>query len=962
MSPSILKKIKDQPWFNFVVALLAGLSGFLLNTLPIELFYKVWIFFGSIPALIVTLTLGPLWGSLTALIASSYTVYLWNSFHGVILYTLEALVLGSLIRQQRSPIIMDMFYWILIGSPLTYWFYTSWLGYSKIYVSILWVGLILNGFINIALAKLLLLLFPGISLSISGGKKSYPSEGLQSYLFVTFVIVAITPVAVMSLVNSRSLIKSKLEERKNNLKEISNSVSISIDKYLKLHMEGLQTLVKQLESRKNLEPSPEIENLIETAYKEYQGFSAVYLADASGQVMVIKPGSSISEVMNFSSRDYYKQLVQTKNTTISEVFFAVEGGFEPTVVIVSPILDEKGQMMAFIGGTLNLKVINHFIDRFKTDKNREIIVVDERNRVISSSNPKRYWALKDLENTELMTQALKEESEVFQYRLDEVKERISPESAIRLVGFQILRPLGWKVFIEQSLQEIYSEIQVIYQRLAFWIFGICGFSVLISILLSRTISRPIKELEAEAKSFISNLGNRKVSSRSLIAPTEVTTLARAFSEMAQEIEGSYSKLERMVKERTEELETKNFELQQMNKKLEEINRLKSAFLANMSHELRTPLNSILSLSEGLIRKIPGELNPDQEKYLKIIFKNGKDLLELINDLLDLAKIEAGKMKLNHRVFVVNRLIEEVVEIIYPMTQEKGLHFFVEVDTSTPPVIYSDEEKIKRIILNLASNAVKFTEKGLVVLGIKKCLREDIQRPYIQFSVSDTGIGISKEHQEAIFGEFIQVDTSRARRYQGAGLGLAISKKLVQILEGEIWLNSEPAEGSTFVFTIPTCEDQISPEALAYILEGEKNVEARFRKFELRPKNDQGRKVLLIEDVIFTQYAIKFLLATRDIQVIIPDHRQEEFYKNLEVQPDLILVDVSIPNRDGHMVLKAFREIQTFKEIPILAITSGPKEEQGSKWIKIGYNDYITKPIQDSDLLNKVTYWLNSISC
>jgi two-component system chemotaxis sensor kinase CheA len=419
---------------------------------------------------------------------------------------------------------------------------------------------------------------------------------------------------------------------------------------------------------------------------------------------------------------------------------------------------------------------------------------------------------------------------------------------------------------------------------------------------------------------------------------------------------------KMVKERTEELETKNFELQQMNKKLEEINRLKSAFLANRSHELRTPLNSILSLSEGLIRKIPGELNRDQEEYLKIIFKNGKDLLDLINDLLDLAKIEAGKMKLNHRIFVVNRLIEEVVEIIYPMTQEKGLHFFVEVDRSMPPVIYSDEEKIKRIILNLASNAVKFTKEGLVVLGVKRYLPKNAQRSYIQFSVSDTGIGISKEHQEAIFGEFIQLDASRARRYQGAGLGLAISKKLVQILEGEIWLNSKPGEGSTFMFTVPTYEDQISPEALAYMLEGEKNVEVRFRKFELKPKTEQGPKVLLITDVLSTQYTIKFLLATRDIQVIIPDPGQKEFYKNLEIRPDLILVDVSTPTWDGLTILKNFREIQTYQGIPILAITPGPKEEQESKWIKMGYNDYITKPIYKSDLLDKVSYWLNPTSC
>ncbi|HWP45846.1 MAG TPA: ATP-binding protein [Candidatus Limnocylindrales bacterium] len=981
MIPLILKEVKNQIPRKARITFLAGTIGFLLNIFPIELFYKVWILFGSIPTLIITLTLGPQWGTLTAMIASSYILFLWGSLHGILLYLLyglEALILGSLIRE-RFPVLVDTFYWVLIGSPLLYWTDTLWLNYSKTYASTLGIGLIWNGFLNIAIAQLLLLLVPPINRFLSESERRR-SESLQSYLLVAFILIAVTPVVIISLVNSRSQIKKELEERKNNLRELSHSLSAGIGGYVKFHTERFQTLVRQLEARRDFQPSGELRTLITSFYKESEGFSAFYLADGSGRIQTMDPSPGILQEIHFNDQEYHKKLIQKKTSMVSEAFFM--RGSEPMMVLAHPILDDRGEIKAVIGGFLNLRVITDLIDPFKTDKEREILVIDEHNQVISSNDPKRYRTLEDLSKTKPLAQIFTGDSGISQYYREDLEKRTSPESTIRLVGFQVIDPLGWKVLIEQSLAGIYPEIQNIYKQLAQRILVISGISVLIGIFLSRAISYPVRKLEKATRVFTENLrirpilgGNRgNIFSEDIVAPTELALLTKTFSRMAEEIEGSYSRLELMVKKRTEELEEKNLQLErmnkqleeknlqleQMNRKLQEFNRLKAAFLANLSHELRSPLDSILSLSEALARKIPGELKPELGEYVKIIYNSGKDLLEMINDLLDISKVEAGKMKINYRPFVVNRLIDEVVEIISLQAEKKGLRFLVEVAEGTPLVIYSDEEKVRRVLLNLLSNAIKFTKEGLIVLSVKTLTPEDPPKPFIQFSVSDTGIGISRENLEIIFEEFSQVDPASVRRFQGTGLGLAISKKLVQMLDGEIRAHSELKEGSTFTFQIPTHEDRIDPDVLSFILEGEKKAKILYGKFELKPTTRNGPKILLVEDNRSIQYLVKVALVEAGFDLVIADDGQDGIRKASKIKPNLILMDLTLPLVAGETAIKTLREMEEFKETPIIGMISEVTEEVRDKILQAGGNDYLIKPVQEADLIKKVQDWLNKV--
>ena len=231
--------------------------------------------------------------------------------------------------------------------------------------------------------------------------------------------------------------------------------------------------------------------------------------------------------------------------------------------------------------------------------------------------------------------------------------------------------------------------------------------------------------------------------------------------------------------------------------LQEANRLKSEFLANMSHELRTPLNGIIGFSEFLIDGKTGALTPKQSEYITDILNSGQHLLQLINNVLDLAKVEAGKMELHPETFSIRKAIEEVCSVVAPMAQAKDLAIRSEVDPAIDEVTL-DKQAFKQILYNLLSNAVKFTDPG----GSVKVFARPQGRTQLRFQVRDTGIGIKAEDLNKLFVEFRQLDSGLARRHQGTGLGLALTKKIVEFQGGTIDIESEPGKGSTFTVVLP----------------------------------------------------------------------------------------------------------------------------------------------------------------
>ena len=263
----------------------------------------------------------------------------------------------------------------------------------------------------------------------------------------------------------------------------------------------------------------------------------------------------------------------------------------------------------------------------------------------------------------------------------------------------------------------------------------------------------------------------------------------------EDLRQSYGKLEELVNLRTRELNEKKDALQEANAHLQEVNRHKSVFLANMSHELRTPLNSIIGYTKLMYDGLDGEINEEQKQDLLAVYNNGKNLLEIINGLLDLSKIEAGKIIMAYEVFPISGLINEIITTIEPLAREKGLTLTYNVD----PVIdnlYADRAKIRQVLLNILGNSVKFTSEGGIELEIVA------DRDKYIFSITDTGIGIEKENLEVIFDSFVQVGPAQIAGYAGTGLGLSVCRQFIEMQGGRIWAESELGKGSKFIFTLP----------------------------------------------------------------------------------------------------------------------------------------------------------------
>lgn len=404
--------------------------------------------------------------------------------------------------------------------------------------------------------------------------------------------------------------------------------------------------------------------------------------------------------------------------------------------------------------------------------------------------------------------------------------------------------------------------------------------------------------------------------------------------------------------RFQEIEQTRRELEQMKRDILEANRLKSEFLANMSHELRTPLNSILALSSILLARMDGDLNEEQEKQIVIIERSGKNLLRLINDILDLSKIEAGRMDLIVSEYDVRELIENIRLTVQPLIRESNLDFIVEVDP-TIEVHSTDENKLKQILLNLLSNAIKFTPGGSVTLRVQPTKFNDV----LEFSVIDTGIGIDSANFPKIFDPFRQVDGSATRKYGGTGLGLAITKKLVELLGGRLTLESELGKGSVFRFFIPSrrrgmennilTEDEIH-EMIRESRSGILNGDTRFDNDE--PLDASKKTILLIDDDIEALYIMKKYISGEPFQVLMARTGEEGIAKAIQYHPDIITLDIMMPKKDGWSVLQELKSNPETRNIPVMIISIVDNKKLG---FSLGAADYIVKPVVKDMLIKRL---------
>ena len=337
----------------------------------------------------------------------------------------------------------------------------------------------------------------------------------------------------------------------------------------------------------------------------------------------------------------------------------------------------------------------------------------------------------------------------------------------------------WKVFVEQPESAAFAPLRGKIWKTALLIAAFVLAAVALSILLARRLVRPIKRLQVAAEAIGAGAYDERIE---LERKDELGALAPAFNVMAERVQELIGGLERKVAERTQALEVAS--------------KHKSDFLANMSHELRTPLNAIVGFSQVLKQKLFGEVNDKQDEYLDDILSSADHLLALINDILDLSKVEAGQVELEVGSFSLREALERGVVMVRERATKNGVRLSLELDPQVD-LVEGDERRIRQVVFNLLSNAVKFTPQGgRVDVSAAK------ENGEVVVAVTDTGPGISSDDQARIFEEFQQAKASNGERPEGTGLGLALSRSLVELHGGRIWVESEPGKGSTFTFTLP----------------------------------------------------------------------------------------------------------------------------------------------------------------
>jgi signal transduction histidine kinase/HAMP domain-containing protein/ActR/RegA family two-component response regulator len=452
--------------------------------------------------------------------------------------------------------------------------------------------------------------------------------------------------------------------------------------------------------------------------------------------------------------------------------------------------------------------------------------------------------------------------------------------------------------------------------------------------------------------------------------------------------GESQRLAMQLQERSDELQKQQAELQRSNAELEEkaallatSSQYKSEFLANMSHELRTPLNSLLILARLLSDNPDGRLSDQEVQFATTIHRSGSDLLQLINDILDLSKIEAGRMDVRPKRLPLIKLLDYVHATFRPLTLDRGLAFEVSVGEDVPREMWSDEQRLQQILRNLLSNAIKFTATGRVELRVNRV--KDPEHRYsddsdevIVFAVSDTGIGIAAEKLPVIFEAFQQADGTTNRKYGGTGLGLSISREIAGLLGGRIVAESEPGCGSTFTLYVPvvspghsaagpTAEDRDLP-TIAEQLSSEPytghevddswptptKLEAwkAGRAGQVLP----GRRVLIVDDDIRNVFALTHVLGRVGMPVLYAENGREGI-ETLERNPDveLVLMDIMMPEMDGYETIAAIRRAPRWTGLPIVALTAKAMPGDREKSIARGANDYVPKPVDVDQLLTVV---------
>jgi len=873
--------------------LLASATGFVLNLYPIYLFAEMTLIFGPALSLLVAFSVGPWFGGLVALAVSTALLFSWGHPVGYLLFVPEAIIVGYLFRYGWNEFVAALVYWLVVAVPFV--IYLAFVQDDTQTAFDLLGKYLANSFMYTLLASAIIWFF---SVPRWLNLESRRPFTLRTQIFTILMLSMTLPIVSTSLFDAQ-------RSQRDYLTYINHHLKMNTDRiagFLQPFFNANSLLIQKQAEVFSLMPKEDRYSQLALAQFHLQNpaFSSMIIADEKGDVVTFSPPEKTQVIgTNVADRPYFREAISGR-VFVSQAFTGRGFGSNPIVAISAPVYSGANERpTAILEATLNLKQFSRLIDESVTiDKIKpHSIITDQDNQVVFASADANIPSLHQMDWQETPSDTVQGFSEVVYF-----------DKAV--VSRTTETPNGWRIRSVYESTGFTQNARTRYRKLGLLLALAILVVTTLAAFLSAQINGPVRWLLERTLALNVSSRNQKPLKISPNVPAEMVTLMRAHESAERRLQKAFQ---------TEK------QLQQKRLSAEQASDAKSEFLSSMSHELRTPLNAISGFSQLLM--LESDLSNESKKLASGIQDASDHLISLINNILDMSKIESGKLQLHPDKIELVELLQQSLQLFSRQAEDKKIELQF-VKPAARIKVLADKLRLKQIIINLLSNAIKYNKpEGRVLIELEVFPRQCV------LSITDTGSGIAPDKINQLFEPFSRLDKERSS-IEGHGIGLAVTKKLIELMRGEIWVTSEPGQGSCFRVTLPTDyyhSDDSDSEIDAVVIND---------IVSLKPC-----RVLYVEDNDINALVMEKALAKYPQ---IDYHRVNSGNAGIEQIKqtffDFILLDIALPDMSGFELLSLMSDQWKTQYSHVFAVSANALSEDVERGLAAGFDEYVTKPI------------------